>query len=134
MANENPLGNLDQLIQARIEKVLEETSKTVAKDYTESDIEDLKQRKELFSKKYTFQKNGIVKWKKGLKNRRLPMENQPAIVIDILNPPLLSTEEESGSTYFREPLDILLGFINEKDGEFIVFHYDSKRFEHYETK
>jgi hypothetical protein len=131
MANEDKL--IEQLVQAQIEKALE--SKTVVKnDYTEEDVNNLKKINELFLKKHDFEKDQIVKWKKGLKNRRLPTENQPAIVVDILHPPLLSNEEETGSTYFREPLDIILGFINESDGSFIVFHYDSRRFEPYKTE
>jgi len=102
------------------------------KCYSENDVNELKQRNESFLEKYNFEKKQILKWKKGLKNRTLPMENQPVIVVDILNPPLLSTEKESGSTYFHEPLDIILGFIDEKHDDFIVFHYDSQRFEPYE--
>ena len=102
--------------------------------YSESNIAELKKRNESFLKKHIFEKKQILKWKKGLKNRTLPMENQPVIVVDILNPPLLSTEDESGSTYFHEPLDIILGFIDEKHDDFIVFHYDSHRFEPYEKK
>lgn len=107
---------------------------TSNKSYTESDIELLKTRFNDFSKENRFERNQIVKWKNGLKNRLLPFENQPAIVIDILSPPLVSQEEEAGSPYFREPLDILLGFIDEKNQIFILFHYDSRRFEPYETK
>ena len=101
------------------------------KCYSKSDIDELKQRNESFLEKYKFEKKQILKWKKGLKNRILPMENQPVIVVDILNPPLLSTEKESGSPYFHESLDIILGFIDEKHDHFIVFHYDSQRFEPY---
>ena len=127
MANEDKL--IEQFVQAQVAKALE--SKTVIKDYTVEDINGLKELNELFLKKHDFKKGEIVKWKKHLKNRRLPTENQPAIVVDILYPPLLSNEEETGNTYFREPLDIILGFINESDGAFIVFHYDSRRFEPY---
>jgi len=34
---------------------------------------------------------------------------------------------DSGSPYFREPLDIVLGFLN-GDGDFITYHFDSRRF------
>jgi hypothetical protein len=130
MANEDKL--IERFVQDQVAKALE--SKTVIKDYTVEDINGLKELNELFLKKYDFKKGQIVKWKKNLKNRRLPTENQPAIVVDILYPPLLSNEEETGNTYFREPLDIILGFINESDGAFIVFHYDSRRFEPYDPE
>jgi hypothetical protein len=41
-------------------------------------------------------------------------------------------EDDSGSTYFREPLDLVLGHIWDSDpgrGELMVFHYDSRRFQ-----
>ncbi len=105
----------------------------IAKEYLKDDIDDLIQRNKSFLKKCALQKNQVVKWKHGLKNRRFPLENQPAIIVDILNPILISEEKETGSPYFREPLDILLGFIDEKRGDFLVFHCDSRRFEPYET-
>lgn len=108
-------------------------SKSTKKAYSDADIELLTKRFNAFSEKYNFEKSQIVKWKSGLKNRRFPFENQPAIVVDILNPPLIH-EADAGTPYFREPLDILLGFIDEKDGDFVVFHFDSRRFEPYETK
>lgn len=92
----------------------------------------LEKRLNVFLQEHSFKKAQIVKWKNGLRNKRYPFENQPAIVVDILNPPLIN-EEDSGTPYFREPMDILLGFIHE-DGDFDVLHYDSRRFEPYETK
>jgi len=132
MANENQLIELEQLVQAQVVKALESKKSldNIPKVYTEDDLNDLEQRNLLFSKTHVFAKNQLVKWKKGLKNRKLPKENQPAVVIDVLSPPLIS-EAESGTPYFREPLDILLGFIDERDGDFLVFHYDSRRFEPY---
>jgi len=132
MANEDQL--IQQLVQAELMKALELKSDAIVSEpkvYGERDIEDLKQLNALFSTKYVFEKNQIVRWKKGLQNRRLPAKNQPAIVMDVLHPPILSSEEQSGSPYFREPLDIVLGFIDESDGDFMAFHYDSRRFEPY---
>ena len=46
--------------------------------------------------------------------------------------PLLDSEQESGSTYYREPLDLVLGVIWDKDpgrGDFVTFHFDSRRFQ-----
>jgi hypothetical protein len=81
-------------------------------------------------KKESFQVGQLVKWKENLKNRRLPHKNQPAIVVDILDEPIISNEEESGSPYFQENLDIVLGILVEDD-IFFTFHYDSRRFEAY---
>jgi hypothetical protein len=80
-------------------------------------------------KSYHFKQGDLVRWKNGLKNKKLPKENQPAIVIETLKEPLENTETDPGSTYFKEPLDIVLGFI--ADGVFITFYYDKRRFEPY---
>lgn len=100
------------------------------KNYDENYIEMLKDRCELFLRKDNFKKGDLVKWKSGLKNRKLPHENQPAIIVDILEKPVYGNYD-AGSPYFQEPLDIVLGLIDE-DNEFIVFYYDKRRFERYE--
>ncbi len=74
-----------------------------------------------------FKKGQIVKWKKGLKNKRLPHEEQYAIVIEIFDKPIYG-DFDAGTPYFREPLDLALGFIGDND-DFIIFHYDKRRFE-----
>jgi hypothetical protein len=70
-----------------------------------------------------------VKWKENLKNRKLPYQNQPAIVVEILAQPITNNQEESGSTYFGETLDIILGIL--VDDTFLTFYYDRRRFEPY---
>lgn len=85
--------------------------------------------KNLLKKEY-FEVGQIVKWKKDLKNRRLPCQNQPAIVLKVLDEPIVSSDNEPGSPYFLEKLDIVLGVIS-KDGTFLTFYYDSSRFESY---
>ena len=80
-------------------------------------------------KKNSFKPNQLVRWKEGLKNKALPQYNQPAIVWEIFpmarfdNPKAHGT----GSPYFNEPLDIVLGVMDED--EFVLLHYDSRRLE-----
>jgi hypothetical protein len=50
--------------------------------------------------------------------------------VEILDEPVISNEEESGSPYFRENLDIILGMLVD-DEKFFTFYYDSRRFEAY---
>jgi hypothetical protein len=100
------------------------------KSYGEKDIALLKATYRNFLKKENFAVGQIVKWKEHLKNRKLPDENQPAIVVSLLGEPIVSNEEDSGSPYFLEPLDIVLGLLTD-DGIFLTFYYDSKRFEPY---
>ena len=99
-------------------------------NYGEKDIAQLKSVCKSFLKKESLEVGQIVKWKENLKNRKLPHKNQPAIVIEILEIPVISTDNESGSPYFLETLDIILGIVVE-NGTFLTFYYDSRRFEPY---
>lgn len=80
-----------------------------------------------FSKAHTFSKGALVQWKPGLRNKKKPQYNEPCIVIDVLAEPIYGKTDESGSAYFREPLDLIAGFIDD-DGDFVVFHFDRRRF------
>ena len=99
-------------------------------NYGEEYIAQLKSVCKSFLKKESLEVGQIVKWKENLENRKLPHKNQPAIVIAILDKPVISTDDESGSPYFLETLDIILGIIVE-NGTFLTFYYDSRRFEPY---
>ena len=74
----------------------------------------------------------IVCWKAGLRNRRYPKYNQPVIVVEVLSDPIEDAEQNSGSAYFKERLDIVLGIIDE-EGDFVTFHFDKRRFEPWKT-
>ncbi len=78
-----------------------------------------------------FKPGQLVQWKKGCKNRRSPEYGQPVIVVELLDTPVHDIETKgAGSAYFREPLTLIAGQID-KDGDFICFHYDARRFEPY---
>ena len=72
----------------------------------------------------------LAQWKPGMKNRRTPDYGAPMVVVEVLEPPIIDTKFDSGSVYFRERLDLVLGFVDEDD-EFYMLHYDSRRFEPY---
>lgn len=81
--------------------------------------------------KYDLQPGMLVTWKPGLSNKRLPPEGVAAVVIERLTQPLHDCDE-GGSTYFHEPLDLVVGvFLNTGPhrGDFLIFHYDSRRFQ-----
>lgn len=78
----------------------------------------------------TFRVGDIVVWRNGLKNRTYPDYGTPAIVVEVLSPPLIDAIDDSGSAYFRESLNLRLGVIDER-GDFLTFVYDGRRFEHY---
>lgn len=86
----------------------------------------------MFDQVHRFAPGDLVTWKPGMKNKRLPRYGQPAVVIGRLEQPVFDGEMEAGSCYFREPLDLVLGMIWDRDpgrGDLIAFHYDSRRFQ-----
>jgi len=74
-----------------------------------------------------FQPGDLVQWKTGLKNKRLPKQDQLGVVVEMLPVPITDEDKGASGSYFMEPLDMKLGLIDE-DGDFVVFHYDSRRF------
>jgi hypothetical protein len=71
----------------------------------------------------------LAVWKPGLKNRRFPRYGEPVVVVALLDEPIINPGDESGSPYFREPLDLLLGVVRGDDREFLVYHADRRRFQ-----
>ncbi len=79
---------------------------------------------------HIFKPGDLVSWKPHLRNKRMPESDKPAIVVEKLSNPIYSAKEDSGSAYFREPLDLVIGVIDD-DGDFIVLYNDSRRFQPY---
>ena len=104
-------------------------AKTLNLEETEVEHRKLIRAFESMLKKNSLKPNQLVRWKEGLKNKELPEYNQPAIVWEILSKPLFENPKAhvAGSPYFHEPLDIVLGVMDEN--EFVLLHYDSRRFE-----
>ncbi|MEM4720893.1 MAG: hypothetical protein QXT73_02350 [Candidatus Methanomethylicaceae archaeon] len=94
------------------------------------DVERLLQAYEQLTKKHTFKPGQLVTWKPGLKNFRRPNYDEPAVVVEVLEEPIYNTQDSVGSPYFRMPMDIVLGLIDE-DGDFMMYHFDSRRFQPY---
>ncbi|MDY6784324.1 MAG: hypothetical protein SW833_17545 [Cyanobacteriota bacterium] len=126
------MNELQNDLIAELSRKFEERSfeQEEPKSYGEQDIDLLKATYHNLLKKENFEVGQIVKWKENLKNRKLPYSNQPAIVVSLLDEPVVSNEEDSGSPYFLEPLDIVLGLLTD-DKIFLTFYYDSRRFEPY---
>jgi len=85
-----------------------------------------------------FKIGDIVQWKQSLRNKKRPYQHEPAIVVEILDPPIFDKTQDSGSPYFREPLDMIIGIADhsEKDDtiSLLLFHVDKKRFQFLEAK
>jgi hypothetical protein len=88
-----------------------------------------------FSEVNTFKPGQLVQWKRAMKNRRNPPYGAPVIVVSVLVDQTFEREIKggAGSTYFREPLTVLAGMVD-KNGDFVCFHYDGRRFEPYDAK
>jgi len=92
----------------------------------------LVERYQSLEARHTFRPGDLVTWKPGLRNRRYPRDGKPAVVLEVLAAPLLDSDTETGSTYYREPLDLVLGlFLNEGEhrGDFLSWHFDGRRFQ-----
>jgi hypothetical protein len=52
-----------------------------------------------------------------------------AVVVAILPEPVYEQDKKgANSPYFREPLDLVVGML-EDNGDLILYHFDSRRFE-----
>jgi hypothetical protein len=96
----------------------------------EEQVVRLKACAKRFNRKHVFEAGQLVQWKKGLRNKRTPNYGEPMAVIEVLAEPVFATEQSAGSPYFREPLTLILGAVD-KDGDFITFYFDARRFEPY---
>ena len=102
----------------------------IEQEYDTDYIEELRTCYIALSENVKFEKGQIVKWKNRMQNKRLPKKNQPAIVVATLDEPIFEDKAPVGSTYYKEPLDIILGVFHD-DGGFLTFYHDSRRFELY---
>ena len=91
----------------------------------------LKEAFGVFSQENTFNPGDIVVQKRGMALRKQPTQENPGIVVEVLSEPVISCRDESsGSPLYYEPLDIKVARIDD-DGDFLIFHHDSRRLEHY---
>jgi len=86
-------------------------------------MKKLQEVAESLNMKHTFTTGQIVEWKPMLMNKKAI---GPFVVVEVIDPPIRNSSENAGSSYFREPLDIVLGHID-GDGDFMIYHYDSRR-------
>ena len=90
---------------------------------------ELKERFSKFAEKHTFKPGDIVQWKPGMCHKKT---KGPFIVIEVLTEPIFDGQSESGSTYFREPLTLVLGTMVRDD--FTTFYFDGRRMEPYKEE
>jgi hypothetical protein len=117
------LQELETLLDEIVTDRLAERARVSERDYQAL----LHERFRAISERETFTPGMLVRWKRFMRNRTKPLDGQTAIVVEVLDEPVFP-DKDAGSQYFREPLDIVLGFLDE-DGEFAQYHFDSRRFE-----
>ena len=122
----------EKKLESEIAEMLKERFRNRKIENVPEHINKLRSARLVFDKSYEFKLGDLVVWKKGLKNKIRPSLNEPAIVMQLLDTPLSNpNKQDFGSPYFNEPLDLVLGLINE-NGDFVLFHYDKRRFEPYQ--
>ncbi len=80
----------------------------------------------------TFSLGDLVTWKPGLRNRKMPDYGEPMVVVEVLEASVHDETADSGSPYFREPLNVRCLLIDD-DGDALIFHYDSRRLMPYQS-
>lgn len=125
-----PSGVLDELLS----EMLSSGSSGRQSDRVANTPEQLRAAYAVFAEQHTFKPGDLVMWKEGQKNRATPAYGEPIIVAEIKADPVIDTGHSSGNGYFNEPLDMLAGEVMDNgDGDicFVLFHYDSRRFQPY---
>jgi hypothetical protein len=115
----------------------EDTPRNLLDDESPEDLQGdlsgvLQERYRAYAERHQFAAGDLVTWKHGMKDRRYPLYGQPAVVIEVLATPIFDSEQETGSTYFRQQLDLVLGLIVNDGGArggMLTFHFDSHRFQ-----
>ncbi|MEV4736665.1 MULTISPECIES: hypothetical protein [unclassified Microbacterium] len=79
------------------------------------------------TERHAFVPGQFVQWKPNLRNKIRPAYGEPAVVIELLEEPALNEEKDTSSPYFREPIDLALGVVDD-EGEILIYHFDSRRF------
>jgi len=128
VASDNP----GKKLRALVEQLADEQSEFVDRSRSPESTERLREVHALYATPNSFKVGDLVVWKPGLKNRSLPAYGVPAVVIEVIDPPILDTEKSTGSTYYREPITLRLGVLD-RDQELLIFHFDGNRFTHQEA-
>ncbi len=77
----------------------------------------------------TLKQGDKLVWKDGMCNKRSPEIGQPMIVSQVYTTPRQG-DPEPGSQYATEIIDFAAVFIDDGDGDFMEYEYDSRRFRH----
>lgn len=100
-------------------------------DGVDRSIERCKALVEKLNEHHAFRAGDLVQWKPGLKSTTLPEYGEPMLVVEALEAPVTDGVANTGSPYFRQPLDLVCARID-LDGDLVMYHFDSRRLEPYQ--
>ncbi len=127
---------MEELVKQRVSELMaadrENLTVPVSKDKRKEIAKKLPSAYRIFYDESEFKEGQLVEWKEGLKNKLRPRLREPAIVMELLKKPQFDTERDSGTPYFREPLDMVVGVVEENEGNLLCFHVDKRRFKPFE--
>lgn len=119
----------DNTMTNQLEELLEDMVDQAAEQH--DDHLKLTKLYELLMVKHKFQVGDLVGWKPGLQNKNTPNKKR-LIVTKIYENPIMDQAKDSGSSYFKEQLDIVCAKLT--DGSFLEYHFDSRRLQPYEPE
>lgn len=112
----------------RLSEEIKEAVSSSSAFHTSSEYCDLLQnRYNLLRQPTDITEGMLMQWKAGLKNKSRPAYGEPCIVIQFLKTPEFDVSFRSSSAYFREPLDLQIGVLDD-DRELQLYYVDSRRF------
>ena len=119
--------NIEQFLSAAMDQDEDDGPFSKYAANTPERVEFLKEKYALLMEKHTFKPGDLVRWKEGLRNKTGDYESA-YIVVESLDEPILDTNRDASSSYFREPLDVcIMTLDNDGDGAFMWL--DSRRIE-----
>lgn len=80
-----------------------------------------------FHVRHDFRVGDLIRWKASMKNKNRPAYGEIIVVAGVYESPYYS-DSNSGSAYFKEPLDVQIALLDDDD-ELVMYFVDSRRFE-----
>ncbi|MGV6831283.1 MAG: hypothetical protein ACWA5P_06960 [bacterium] len=72
----------------KIERIMNVLSDDHELEKKATTSEELVTKYNCYKKSYNFEKGDIVRWKQGMRDRKIPLEGEPAIVVEVLDEPI----------------------------------------------
>lgn len=78
---------------------------------------------------FSFKPRDLITWKEGHRYSRFPLLGQPAVVLEVLDPPIPDPTEDAGNPRFMQRLDLKIGIIDPRDEDYLILYVDSRYFQ-----